>query len=420
MVTYPVHKALIYGDGLKSVISFARYSAGDSAFSPLRVKAAFEISQAIPGGEFEAVNVDLATDALDLFRKSTSNATEYEKEWYESGLPTLVAWLREGTAITEGTEIKPVVKELVDSVLDDASEKLDAEESVRLNSMIDSSVPTSTRDDLSSALTSWSERAHTELRDELDIAFHSQRWRKLGWWKLFWRVDDVSMISGEILERRYLVEAEREIIYLAGRLEQSGIVKEAAVQNNAEADFFSMASEEVASSERPSSLAIAQASIDREIAIKEDLVTIPASRPWPLSIQSSRHMLSLTTIPPLQAFAQKLLLQTLSTTSLTATLSGLVYFGTLSTSMFEAGAIAALGLVWSLRRLQKGWEGARAKWEGAVREEGRRSVRQTEAEVGPVIKGQGLVKGPVDGATDRAKVRELIGDIQRLLEEGKR
>ena len=49
--------------------------------------------------------------------------------------------------------------------------------------------------------------------------------------------------------------------------------------------------------------------------------------------------------------------------------------------LYEAGAVAAFGLVWSLRRMQKKWETARKFWEGEVREEGRKAVRAVEGVV---------------------------------------
>src|SRR5262249_48342031 len=78
----------------------------------------------------------------------------------------------------------------------------------------------------------------------------------------------------------------------------------------------------------------------------------------------------------LQALAQKLVIQTLSTTGTTSVLGGLMYASNFSTE--SAAAVVALGLVWSLRRLQNKWESAREFWEGEVREEGRKAVRAVE------------------------------------------
>ncbi|RDJ93213.1 hypothetical protein B4Q13_23445, partial [Lacticaseibacillus rhamnosus] len=54
----------------------------------------------------------------------------------------------------------------------------------------------------------------------------------MGWWKLFWRVDDVSMIASDILNQRFLPEAQSEIIFLAGRIAQSGVFRDAPTTFN--------------------------------------------------------------------------------------------------------------------------------------------------------------------------------------------
>lgn len=58
---------------------------------------------------------------------------------------------------------------------------------------------------------------------------------------------------------------------------------------------------------------------------------------------------------------------------------------TVSTSVYEAGAVAALGIAWSLKRMQGKWETARKFWEGEVREEGRKAVKGVEGIVGNVL-----------------------------------
>ena len=63
-----------------------------------------------------------------------------------------------------------------------------------------------------------------------------------------------------------------------------------------------------------------------------------------------------------------------------------MYFSSITTTLYEAGGVAALGIVWSLRRMQGKWETARKFWEGEVREEGRKCVRAVEGVVGDVLK----------------------------------
>ncbi|CRK35258.1 hypothetical protein BN1708_016435, partial [Verticillium longisporum] len=78
------------------------------------------------------------------------------------------------------------------------------------------------------------------------------------------------------------------------------------------------------------------------------------------------------------------------------------------TTLYEAGAVAALGIVWSLRRLQTKWETAREFWEGDIREEGRKAVRGAEASIADVLKGQtcGAAQAHEDGR-ERELARQL-------------
>lgn len=85
--------------------------------------------------------------------------------------------------------------------------------------------------------------------------------------------------------------------------------------------------------------------------------------------------------------------------------------------MYEAGAIAAVGLVWSLQRLQTKWENARSTWEAQVREDGRRVLRNVEEDVREVVREGG--RGEVDelGGEAREKAREAVARVERELEE---
>ena len=141
------------------------------------------------------------------------------------------------------------------------------------------------------------------------------------------------------------------------------------------------------------------------IEVKDDSPSKIRSQPWPLEIPMTRTLLASDTIPALQALAQKLVLQTISTSTFSTAFAGLIYVSTLSTSLYEAGAVAALGIVWSLRRMQGKWETARSFWEGEVREEGRKAVRAVESVV-----TNALVQPdrPLEGAEELEKAKEAL------------
>ena len=120
-------------------------------------------------------------------------------------------------------------------------------------------------------------------------------------------------------------------------------------------------------------------------------------------------------MPPLQALAQRLILQTMSTTSLSSALSALLWISS-SCSVFEASAVAALGLTFSLRRMQKLWEGARESWQGTVREEGRRTLKGTEDLVRMIVRSKEQGRAQVDeGALERRRAREAVKAVREAL-----
>ncbi|KAI9780510.1 MAG: 3',5'-cyclic-nucleotide phosphodiesterase (PDEase) (3':5'-CNP) [Candelina submexicana] len=414
-ISYPVHMCLIYGDGIEGGVACARYMAGTTKglFDRCLVKVALELpapeNAPVHGtqSQFCAVNVELANNALNQFRESLNNAVAYEHGWLRSGMTALTGWLAEGTQPSDSVT-KPAVQDLIYSVLDDTTNQIDSVGDRRAEEIAKSSVLDETRQSLRSSLKIWAEHAHTELRDQLYIAFHGKRWGKLRWWKLFWRVDDVGMIASELLERRWLVQAEKEIIWVAGRIEE-------ALNRTRSHSYIptgaSTSKPMIGSSPPPPNLG--------DLAAKptpdDDHVSLPAKLPWPMHIALSRMRLSAATVPPLEALAMTLVLETLSTTTLTSALSSLLYFSISTTSIYEAGAIAAFGLVWSVRRLQKRWEAARIAWEGEIREEGRRALKETENVVGCVIQHAGRPSTDVEGAEDRRVAKEAVERAKQAL-----
>ncbi|KAL1628506.1 3',5'-cyclic-nucleotide phosphodiesterase (PDEase) (3':5'-CNP) [Neofusicoccum ribis] len=430
MVTYPVHRAIVFGDGVKSCVGYGRFTAAQSEqdLPPETVKVAMGIPA--PSTEMEqkasdryvAIDVNLGTEALEKIRESIANSIIYERGWFRSGMPTLTAWLAHGSS-SEGSEIKPAVKDLIESLLSDADESITLEDSQRLQELLASSIPESTKAAILSSLAVWAEHAHTELRDQLDIAFASKSWRKLAWWKLFWRVDDVGMIVSELLERRWLPVAEKDIIWVAGRIEQAGFF---ALDPDAAnlPERASLAAAPAAQAARLGDIPDApsprllrkQDAAAREADEAAAVAALPAPKPWPQQIPMARAHLQAASVPPLEALAQRLVVQTLSTVSATSALSGLLYVSA-SAGAFEAGAVAALGAAWCLRRMQNAWEGARTKWAGEVREEGRRALKETEEAVREVVRVRGGVERDVVGVEERRVAREAVGRARGALEK---
>ncbi|PSN74420.1 hypothetical protein BS50DRAFT_539665 [Corynespora cassiicola Philippines] len=406
-IPFPVHKTLLVGEGLESAISYGRFTSDRKGDSADLVKVAIDLPPPLKEAEQDVgscsmVNVQVGTEALQSFRESISNSSVYERGWFRSGMPLLSQWLARGLQPSE--PISPIAKSLIASIADNTEANIMKEDSGKIQALATSPSHQETSESVLSHLENWAEKSHTELRDQLDEAFSAKNWRKLAWWKLLWRVDDVSMIMSEILERRWLVDAEKNAIFLAGRMNQAGF------PDNIHELPISIPTEHRSDSDGPMPL-------DAEKPNTQVSTEVREPQPWPSQIAMSRGSLLKETVPPLQALAQRLLLEAFSTTSVGSALSALLYVSVSSFSVFDAGAAAVLGLMFSLRRLQKRWEGGREMWQGEVREEGRRALKQTEDLVRLIISNS---KKPIvedTGIKDRRLAREAVERVRAALEK---
>jgi hypothetical protein len=67
--------------------------------------------------------------------------------------------------------------------------------------------------------------------------------------------------------------------------------------------------------------------------------------------------------------------------------------------------------------MQKLWEGARESWQGTVREEGRRTLKETEECVRMIISNGGKKQvGKDEGMIERRVAREAVQKVREALE----
>ncbi|KAF4779769.1 hypothetical protein HER10_EVM0006490 [Colletotrichum scovillei] len=394
-ITTPVHKALVVSGGVMGAASVAALPLAeyrDTVFGAVNLPEYPVEKEA--GVTFQPIDVSVGSKGLDLIRQNIANAMEYERAWYKSNVPVLIQWLKTGVQTDEGQATKPAVRLLVASLLRNALAEIEAEESRLLSGRLSTEAASSGLTVMNERLAQWSQFAHEELQQQLDLAFAGTRWRKLGWWKLFWRVDDVGVLTTDMLSQRFLPGAERELVYLAGRIAESGVAS-----TTTEPPVYAQPTSELQKS-LPESSTVAKA--------------VTQKPKWPTHIAFTRRYLHEETVPALQALAQKLVLQASSTSALTTALAGLLYVSQYASSIYEAGAVAALGVMWSLRRLQTKWETARTYWEGEVREEGRKAVRGVEQSVADTLDGsrEGTA---VEGAEELRRAKELVEKAEDAL-----
>ncbi|KAF2455486.1 hypothetical protein BDY21DRAFT_324005 [Lineolata rhizophorae] len=412
-VNHPVHRAIVLGKGMEGAVAYGRFMdrEAEKLLPPGMVKPAVVLStrpgkasqdgEQLSASSIATVDLDAAEKGLAAFRESVSNATIYEENWLRSGLPALSEWLEQSGTLSPRSGLKPPLEDLITAILRDAEASVEAEEKRLAQMMNTPAIAKEKQQSILSDLAGWAESAHTELRDKLDLAFAGSHWRKLAWWKLFWRADDVAMVCEDVLERRWLVDAEKDVVFIAGRMQEAGFFKPEAYRVAALA--FNV---DIPGVDKPAPNAVMSAPDDAD-----GRPLLPQTRPWPLQIPLARSHLSASSIPPLQALAQRLVLETLSTSGLTAALSALMYISLApGVSLLEAGAVGALGLTWSLRRMQRVWEGARERWGEEVREEGRRAIKDAEERVARVVKVEG---GPPWDDAAREELRRAREAVER-------
>ncbi|KAG6012477.1 hypothetical protein E4U54_007505 [Claviceps lovelessii] len=410
-ISTPVHQALLVADGLSGAVSMtallpvaAHEEAGSIAaavqFEGLRLD-----SPQLGRTTFDIIDVSLAEQGVRLFRQGPQHGMDYERLWFASNIPVLMDWLKKGASSSSAGETRPAVRKLIASLLQNTlseARRLEARSrpaSEASAEAIDSHDPQVAA--LSERLADWAQCAHSELQEELDLAFGGRRWRRLGWWQLFWRVDDVAMLTHELLSQRFMPTAEQELVYLTGRIAQ--------LRGGSPAEY-----------PQPTPSCGDARIVDIESGSDGARAVVPTSssssvRPkWPGHIAFTRRYLQNETVPALQSLAQRLVLQSLGTSGVATSLAALLYMSSLSSTVYEAGAVAALGIVYSLGRVQKKWDAARTFWEGEVREEGRKAVRAAEKSVAVVLESDeaGL---EVDGAERLDRTKELVARAEDAL-----
>ena len=414
-VTYPVHKTLVYGENIEGIlgIPLVVYS-GDVEELDVLINGAVNVDwESISSGDHPVnlVNLVQAEAAIASFRKSLSNSTDYEHKWLASNVSSVSNFIVSGTLAIDSKPLKPALKSLIASILTDTSSAIFRGKTDRLALAVSSTIPDSTRTTLSQALIRWAEAAHNELRDQLSFAFDGTAWRKLAWWKLLWRVDDVGFVASDILQRSFLAKAEKEVIWIDGRIQQARLLPALTASDGLE--MRSVTVKPTLGTEPPAPRLQDVLPSSRQDRYQELSFDTSGRDVQQIGLARAELLLS---VPTLQALAQKLLLQSLSTTFLTTTLSSLLYVSLSTTSIYEAGVIGVLGFMWSARRLQRMWESAREAWADRVREEGRKTLSTVQTSYENIIRDGGKIV--VDRAAEEEEriARQAVARSRAVLD----
>lgn len=439
-VRYPVHKAVVVTEGVSGAVELGRLPKGlldghmiQSALSlPLRKE------ERVPKNERDGdvVDVGLAEHALGLFRENRANGAVFSQEWQASKVGSITNWLANSTKVEEkGDGLKPAVRDLLDSLLvktQSAVESADSSSWARCSTL---SVPESKRIVLQEALTTWCKDAHQDLQTNLSTAFLGPAWKRTTWWRLFWRIDEVSISAAEVLRRGWLVEAEQSLAFLSGRLLESGVATEAQLRGishlsdnrkpKAEAAAevktllderteqemadYNAAQKGIFKNGRPETVAELMQLPPLLSKIREETgLNALFNPPWPQTVNLAREQILHEAVPALHVKAQRFMLAALSTMGGSSALAAWLWVASGGVALYESGAIAALGLVWALRRLQKVYGKEREVFAGAVRENGRRVLADVESRLQKVVNEGGRVAVREEDFRERESARKVV------------
>ncbi|KAM0707824.1 hypothetical protein Q7P35_004473 [Cladosporium inversicolor] len=412
-VRYPVHKALIVGDGVEGAAECGQLLK--AGLDRELIASAMNLSMTIPAASEttaqdeklgKIINIDLAGHALGLFRESRANGAQFSEEWEASRVSAISQWLAEANAKTS-TGLKQAVQAQIDSALESTAQAVDQIQLERTTEVKKTTIADTKRQSLQEAITTWSAEAHKDLQMNMTAAFESKSWHRTAWFRLLWRIDDVTFSAADILQRSWLHETEQNLAFLSGRIVESGI---------ATADELKLTGVEQRLLEQGTKqeMETYEAVKDHKESVAE-LMQMPAmlsklqeqsgvnalfDPPWPQMLTLSRATMLHTLVPALHRRAQTLLISTLTTISGTTALGAWLMVATGGSAAAEAGAVAALGLVWSLRRMQTKWGAKRENFEMAVRENGRRVLAEVEGQLRSVVsRGGRVVVRPEDVQT---------------------
>ncbi|KAF1822959.1 uncharacterized protein K489DRAFT_357180 [Dissoconium aciculare CBS 342.82] len=402
-VRHPVHRALIVGEGVSGAIAFGTLPSntvdGETINSTLSIplRSASTPLNAEADSSDKSIDTDLASHSISIFRADKANGAAFNREWQASRVPTVTAWLKravDDSATADG--LKPAVQGLIEVLLTGAEKAVTLAESRAARSSVASDVSDATRMSLRKATATWSEEAHGDLATNLDTALDSATWRKTAWWRLLWRIDEVSLSASEVLVRGWLVEAEQTLAFLSGRVLQAGVASADDMRGGTVAEVLNFT--------------------PMLARVKQDSGLNPLfNPPWPQSIAVARQQMLHEVVPALHRRAQGLLVSVLSLMGGSGVLAGTILAASGGVALYEAGAVAALGFVWSLRRLQTKWSRERTAFTQTARENGRRVLIDVEQQLRALIEKGGRTS--IDRTSEREwrEARKVINACREAI-----
>jgi len=424
-ISQPVHSTLLVTKGLDELMSATELLASTN-FTAMEDRASVQLVvnlediKAEAPGQVLLVDATKAEEGLAAIRRSVKEATIYEHKWVDSGLPSVSDWFTLASAARSEGVIPAPVRLLISSLLTNATRNLQAQAALESRSNTAMSLSLSTRSNLEAAVEEFSRNAHQELQSGLASAWDSRNWRKLAWYKLFWRVDDVGLIVADLVTNAWLPRTERAVYELSGRLSQAGI-SPMDVPPTPTPSLGPI----VVSDPEPAQILHAHAEVATEPPIQpvvanptgtSEVKMAPVPQPIPLSssISETRTQQMRLAIVSLTSTAQQIVFKTFSLTGLSAGLSGLTYVSLGPGSLYQAGTIVALGTAFALWRMQGDWLKATKFMEESLHDEGKTVIQRIVTRMRQLVEDASII---VEDEVEVHTRREAENAVMRAKEE---
>ncbi|KAL9114104.1 MAG: hypothetical protein Q9227_001876 [Pyrenula ochraceoflavens] len=397
---YPVHQALVISNGFDELVSALRLLAGTS-FRGLHDQKLVKniVNMDVCPAEKDSDTVTVvssapATAGLKAIRNDIEGAAEFGRGWVKSNLAKVLEHLPP-VAKTAVNKVPELLRNLIESLLFEAESNLHSQSEEAQKATASREVPAKLRADLLEAVKSFSIHGHTELQSGLADAFSSANWRKLAWYKLFWRVDDVPLIISDLVERFWLPQSERAICELTGRLIQSGISPRKA---------------------KGDELRISQTSGGTPLDTSRPFSDLESATPAD-EISKARQAFTELSISDLSTKAQTAMMKMLAVSTGSGALAALTYFSSPVASVYESGSILALGLAFALRKLQVDWEASRRAWRRSIFYAGSDILKQIESRMTQLVNEGGIAKEDDIDVQLRKQAQEAIESALQALKK---
>ncbi len=429
LISQPVYRTAIVAHGLDELVSVAEFLA-KTKFQSRTERKLVDIVLNLEGNvrtsASRSIRVDVATaeEGLRTVRTDLAKASEFEKGWTESGMPALSRWLASSSAKCV-VSLSPLLRDLIVSVLEAAEANIATQAQEARTVARSKAMTIETRLSLENAISIFSQQGHTELQSGLAAAWSSRNWRKLAFWKLFWRVDDVPLIVTDLVTTAWLSRTERAVYELTGRLKQAGVslrsYSSSTMFSQPETSTMSIQAEVKDKASSPINEPFILASTASTESVSSPLLppsrtitktgSIPYTAPSLASTISSRRQTFISTaITSLTSSAQQIVLKALTITGVSAALSALSFLSVTNGSIYESATVLALGTAYALRRMQREWESQCKDLEQGLMDEGRSVLRQTEQDMRRLVNDASQVVE--DEAEVRAR-REAIEAVEK-------